>query len=170
MTDEFDDLCVTDEVISDLITEARWRSYGSEKQSETWWELTDPELFESLTDYVDFLWVELRHERQRADKLALDIEHMVDGHLFAKVEAERDALEANRDAWISDAFRVARKAESERDAIFRAIKPVLDAWNIPGISPQYHDARKSVLRREWFMLYHAVDDLCSAVESLKEEK
>lgn len=44
----------------------------------------------------------LEAEHQRAARLSLDIEHMVDEHLFARAEGERDALRTA----IQEALRV----------------------------------------------------------------
>lgn len=46
------------------------------------------------------------------------------------------------------------------------IQPVLDAWNDPGINPQYHNNWKNLLRREWWTLFKALDNM--AKNDLKE--
>jgi len=39
------------------------------------------------------------------------------------------------------------------------IRAVVDAWNIPGAHPGYHEHTKNKLRRKWPILADALDDL-----------
>lgn len=58
-----------------------------------------------------------------------------------------------------------RELEAEREAILAAVRPVLDAWNIPGIRPDYHELVKRDLRVSWPMLYTALHDLSRAIDT-----
>lgn len=44
------------------------------------------------------------------------------------------------------------------------IKDLLDAWNIKGSHPEYHDMVKSKLEREWPSLYIAISNLVKQYE------
>lgn len=73
----------------------------------------------------------------------------------------RDEANATRNSYYTNAPIL----DALADALRAAIQPVLDAWNIPGIRPDYYDSMMFALKREWPMLYNALSDLSRAIDT-----
>lgn len=68
------------------------------------------------------------------------------------------ALEAEHQRAETEHYQKNR-ARNERNTLRTMIQPVLDAWNIPGIRPDYHEYMKNNLHRNWPVLYDAIQGL-----------
>lgn len=92
------------------------------------------------------------------------IDNLVSALEHADAEARKAWAEVrNQDDRATDE-RVARLVLESK------IQPVLDAWSDPGLNPQYHNNWKNLLRREWWTLYKAVDELYMTVLRNQAEK
>jgi len=106
-----------------------------------------------------------KHARTSAELDALYNDHEELAKALEEAVREMHARELHH----FEEEKLRAEAETERDALRAAIQPVLDAWNIPGIRPDYHEWAKRELWRMWSTLSVALDEMARAIDMKEKE-